>query len=123
MVKEGRISEGCQKAIDLPSVYDTMERVEGLRKRHNLPCLTRVIENQGVHFVGVLDYLKEFARPKGASWVMRIVDETGSLEIFCSGKTVEQYRPQLERLVVGEAYCVEASLFAANGKFYFRKVL
>lgn len=123
MIEEGRTSEGLEKSILLPSVYDTMEKVEGLRKRHNLPCLTRVIENQGVHFVGVLDYKKEFARLKGASWVLRIGDETGSLEIFCSGKTVEQYRPQLERLEVGQAYCIEASLFATNGKHYFRGIV
>jgi DNA polymerase III alpha subunit len=117
------ISEGCKKAIALPSVYDTMDKVDDLRKKHNLPDINHGLENQAVHFVGVLDYIHEFAGKTGARWIMRIGDETGSLEIFCSGKTVEQYRAQLEKLEVGQAYCIEASLFAANGKFYFRGVI
>jgi DNA polymerase III alpha subunit len=122
-IEDGCPTDGCKKAMALPSIYDTMDKVDGLRKEHNLPAITRVIEQQGVRFVGVLDYIKEFAGAKGARWVMRIGDETGSLEVFCSGKTVEQYRPQLERLVVGQAYCIEASLFPSNGKYYFRGVL
>jgi len=100
-----------------------MDKVDDLRKKHNLPDINHGLENQAVHFVGVLDYIHEFAGKTGARWIMRIGDETGSLEIFCSGKTVEQYRAQLEKLEVGQAYCIEASLFAANGKFYFRGVI
>lgn len=122
-IEDGCPTEGCKKAMALPSVYDTMDKVDGLRRQHNLPCITRVIEQQGVRFVGVLDYIKEFAGAKGARWIMRIGDETGSLEVSCSGKTVEQYRAALEKLEVGQAYCIEASLFSTNGKYYFRGVV
>jgi DNA polymerase III alpha subunit len=122
-IAEDRPSEGCKKAMALPSVYDTMDQLWVLRETRNLPSIAKAIESQGVRFVGVLDYIKEFTGPKGARWIMRIGDETGSLEIFCSGKTVEQYRPQLESLKTGAAYCIEASLFATNGKYYFRGII
>lgn len=120
MVDEGDTSAGCAKALALPSVYDTMDKLADLRSQMNLPPILTVQEFQGSRFVGVLDYINEFAGKGGARWIMRIGDETGSLEIFCSGKTVEQHRPVLEKLEVGQAYCIEANLFSANNKYYFR---